>query len=238
MAERSRALQAAGIWAVAFALIALTAVSVVSALWVGGILDTYRDPDLITQAIIDYGIETGAHHAPLDPADPLLASRKIVITADINERTARDVVARLFHLAAIDPDTPIDLYVSTQGGWVDSAFTIIDAMRLIDPPVNTWAIGGCYSAGAMILSAGTGTRYSTDSAILMVHATMEDSEEPFSHGRIGLERYERLWHQTAALPEDWFPLLAESLYYLTPEEALEYGMIDEIVSSVAGPPRR
>ena len=175
-------------------------------------------------------VESGFEDVHLDPTDPLLAARKIVVTNTINERTAKDVVNRLFYLEALDGDSPIDLYISTQGGWPDAAFTVVDAMRMIDAPVNTWAMGGCYSAGAVILAAGTGRRYSTDGAIVMVHTNLIDSTEPFSYGRLDRARYEEFWREAANLPTRWFPMTGEALYYLSPDEALKYGIIDEVLT--------
>ena len=126
---------------------------------------------------------------------------------------------------------------------MDSAFTIIDAMQLIDAPVNTWAIGGCYSAGALILAAGTGRRYATPNAVLMIHASLdEDTKQSYSYERLALQRYERVWRGARQLPDAWFPMVGGEEYYLSPQEALEFKMIDEIrrCASAASPkpPRR
>ena len=136
--------------------------------------DALADPVSIAEPIIDEMLSSIPGNLQLRADDPLITSRKILVTANINERTAKDVVARLLYMNALDPHRPIDLYLSTQGGWVDSAFTIIDAMQLIEAPVNTWAIGGCYSSGALILAAGTGRRYATPNAVLMIHASLDE----------------------------------------------------------------
>jgi len=200
------------------------------------------DPQSIVEGVVDEYLSANPHVPELRADDPLLKSRKILITSNINEFTANEVAARLLYLSAVDPRRPIDLYLSTQGGWVDSAFTIIDAMDLIEAPVNTWAIGGCYSAGALILAAGTGRRYATADAVLMVHASLdEDTKRPYSYERLALERYERVWRDRAALPEDWFPLVGDEEYYLSPDEALQFHLIDEIVpvsSDKENPPPR
>jgi len=185
-------------------------------------------PDTL-EGFLDQQIDAGFADPTLDENDPLLRERKIFLGHDINARSAKDVATRLFLLDGIDHDAPIDLYISTQGGWGDNAFTIIDAMRLIDAPVNTWAVGGCYSSGAMILAAGTGRRRATENAILMVHANLDDSSEEYSFDRLARARYENLWRQTARLPESWFPMTADESYYLSAQEALELGLIDEIV---------
>ena len=106
--------------------------------------------DMFADQHIDAGYEDPVFHSD----DPLLKERKILLGHDINARSAKDVAARLFFLNSVDKEQPIDLYLSTLGGWGVNAFTVIDAMRLIDAPVNTWAMGGCYSSGALILTAG------------------------------------------------------------------------------------
>lgn len=189
------------------------------------------DPQPIIEEVVDEVLSANPREPALRSDDPLLKSRKILVTSNINEYTAKDVATRLLYLNAVDPRRPIDLYLSTQGGWIDSAFTIIDAMQLIDAPVNTWAIGGCYSAGALILAAGTGRRLATPNALLMIHASLdEDSKRPYSYERLALERYERVWRERASLPDDWFPMVGGEEYYLSPKEALQFKLIDEIAA--------
>jgi len=187
-----------------------------------------------SEEFVDQQIEAGFGATAIDVSDPLLAQRKVLLSHAVNARTARHVSSKLLYLDSLDSEEPIDLLISTPGGYVDSAFAIIDAINLIEAPVNTWAVGGCYSAGAMILTAGTGTRYSTDNAIIMVHANLEQSNEAYSYDRIGTARYERLFRETASLPESWFPMTdRDDTYYLSPAEAAEFGLIDEIVAPVA-----
>ena len=181
--------------------------------------------ELLGDKYIDAGFE--------DPVvrndDPMIHDRRIFLGHDVNSRAAKDVVVRLFHLNSLDPERPIDLYLSTQGGWIDNAFAIVDAMNLIDAPVNTWAVGGCYSAGALILAAGTGERYATDDAIIMVHASLADSSEDFTYDRLALARYEKVFRSKAQLPSDWYPMTSDKTYYLNADQALAYKMIDEVV---------
>lgn len=196
------------------------------------------DPEPLIEQVVDEVLSASPHETDLRADDPLLKSRKILITSNINEYTAKDVATRLLYLNALDPHRPIDLYLSTQGGWIDSAFTIIDAMELIQAPVNTWAIGGCYSSGALILAAGTGRRYATPNTVLMIHASLDedskDTKHPYSYEHLALDRYERVWRQRAALPDTWFPMVGGEEYYLSPQEALHFKLIDEI--SPAPPP--
>jgi ATP-dependent Clp endopeptidase proteolytic subunit ClpP len=197
------------------------------------IAENLADPEDLVQDVVDEYLSANPHVPELRADDPLLKSRKILITSNINEFTANEVAARLLYLNSVDPRRPIDLYLSTQGGWVDSAFTIIDAMDLIEAPVNTWAIGGCYSAGALILAAGTGRRYAAQNSLLMVHASLdEDTKRAFSYEHLALDRYERIWRERAKLPDEWFPMTGGEEYYLSPDEALEFKLIDEIAPAM------
>jgi ATP-dependent Clp protease protease subunit len=187
------------------------------------------NPGAIAESVIDELLASMPSDPRLRRDDPLITSRRVLVTENINERTAKEVAARLLYMDAIDHVRPIDLYLSTQGGWVDSAFTIIDTMELIAAPVNTWAIGGCYSAGALILAAGTGRRFATPNTVLMIHASLDDdSKESYSYERLALARYERVWRRRAALPDEWFPMVGGQEYYLSPQEALQFKLIDEI----------
>jgi ATP-dependent Clp protease protease subunit len=190
------------------------------------------DPYWLVQTWVDAVVDAGGPAAAIDPDDPLLAQRMIVITSSINERAAAHVIPRLHYLARRDPRAPIDLLVSTSGGWRDSAFAIIDTMQAISPPVNTWAIGGCYSAGTLIVAAGTGTRIATPDALLMVHANLEDTDEPFAQESRELAREERFWKEHARLPADWV-LDSDQSYYLTADEAKQYGIVDVVQAPAA-----
>lgn len=177
----------------------------------------------------DARIDSGLDDPPFSADEPLLRQRKVLLFHDVNSRTAKDVSGRLMYLDGLDHRAPIDLYISTQGGWEDNAFTIIDTMRMIAAPVNTWAVGGCYSAGALILAAGTGRRYATEDALLMIHTNSVDSEEPWSFDHLAKERYERVYRTTTSLPEEWYPMTDDEKRYLGPEEALKFRVIDEVV---------
>ena len=178
---------------------------------------------------IDSQIDAGFEDPPLRGDEPLLRSRKVLLFQDVNSRTAKEISARLMYLNSLDPKRPIDLYISTQGGWTDNAFTIIDTIRTISAPVNIWAIGGCYSAGALILVTATGRRYATEDVILMIHANLDSPTGAHSYPSLSLERYEGVWKNNSSLPSSWFPMTNDEEHYLSPKEALEYHVIDEIV---------
>jgi ATP-dependent Clp protease protease subunit len=178
--------------------------------------------------VIDRIAETGIAPWNFDANDPLLAKRKILIAAEINERTSKEVIYKLLYLDTLEKK-PIDLYLLTTGGWTDATFAIIDVMCSISSPVNTLALGGCSSAGAMILACATGTRYSYPNSVIMIHSNLEESQEKHSSEIIDKNRIERFWKNSAKLPDHWFPLTGDKEYYLSAQEAKEFDIIDEII---------
>lgn len=230
-------LRAVAAWAIAACLFVLAATAIVMAVWlVEAVEDAQGLSSLIegaTDELADSLTEAGFGYPPADLDSPLLAGRRILITESINERTAKTVVRELLYLDTLDPAAPIDLYIATYGGWLDNAFAIVDAMDAIEAPVNTIAIGGCHSAGSVILAGGTGRRLATPRAIISVHLNREPGDEPFSFALADRQRFERLYRERAHLPEEWFPLTGEREYFMTAEQALEHGLIDAVLGAEA-----
>lgn len=233
MSEPWRVFHTLGIWLGAAALLGLLGVQCAALVWLAGGVERLPDAQVLFDQWVDARLEAGVGSHTVDPNDPLLERRSIVVTTALNERTARDVVERLLLLDARDPATPIDLYVSTPGGWGSSAFAILDTMRLIRAPVDVWAIGGCHSAGAIVLAGASGRRRAAADALIMIHTNLSDGGGPFSYDSRHRERYERIWRERARLPDDWFPMTDDGMYYLTAEEALRFGVIDEIAKQPA-----
>jgi ATP-dependent Clp protease protease subunit len=174
-------------------------------------------------------IDAGFGEEVFDKDDPMLGMRTIIINHDINARTAKDVVARLLYLNSKSKTLPIDLIVSTDGGWYDNAFSIIDTLRMIDAPVNTLGMGGSSSSGALILTCGTGTRKATEDTIVMVHMNLYESEDDYGSSSRNADRVRRVWEKTAQLPKDWFEMNVDNYYYLSADEAKIFGIIDDII---------
>lgn len=208
-------------------VLALQAVGVIQLASAVDALPTTRET---ASTVVDELIEAGWLTISDSGADALLQNRTIVMTHAINEHSSQLIVKALFRLNSQDPTKAIDLYLSSPGGWGGSAFTIIDAIHSLKSPVNTHALGLCYSSCALVLVAGTGQRSAAENSILMVHANLEDSVKPHSYERIDKARYEKLWRDHSKLPGNWFPMTSDKAYYLTPQEALEYAVIDKISS--------
>jgi ATP-dependent Clp endopeptidase proteolytic subunit ClpP len=192
-------------------------------------------PEDIVDLLVDAGIELST--SPVEVS--LLEHRRIVIATAINAATAQRVVRALLLLDAADGNRPIDLYIRTEGGWVDDAFSIINVMQTLQAPVNTHAIGGTHSSGAMILAAGTGVRHAYPFSSIMFHAGLY--EDDGDHGQCTMDnrRLVAFWERHARLPSDWLHTREEKTYFLGPEKALELGLVDQIRTgrpAVEGPP--
>lgn len=185
----------------------------------------YSESQLLVDGLAENGIAT----KPLDPDEPLLKQRTILVAEGMNELSARHVVERLLHLNGLDPEAPIELLLNTSGGWTDSAFAIIDTMRSIDAPVNVTATGGCYSAGTLILAAATGERRATPGAVMSVHVNDYYRDEgEFDTDTQELRRFRRVYERYTDAPREWFDTPGDNQYYFDAERALEIGLIDAV----------
>ena len=185
----------------------------------------------LVDLLVDAGLGASERQTDAD----LLKHRTIVITTDINAITAQRVIKGLLLLNAIDGTAPIDLYIRTEGGWISDAFGIIDIMESISAPVNTHAVGGAFSSGAMILAAGTGIRYGLPNSVVMFHAGKFGDGTEYSNDTIDDDRLLNFWKMHAQLPEAWLSQQKDQEYYLTPAEALEYDLIDQIEPKAVQP---
>lgn len=193
----------------------------------------WKRPDTFTyylsRDLTEALVEQGLFDTDINTADPLLNARKIVITTGMNEKAVHAVVERLLYLDQQDSQKPINLYISSQGGWYNAVFSIIDTFALLKAPVNTICIGGCYSSSALLLAAGTGKRYASPNARVSLHIEyggQGDDDVPFSKSP---ERINKTLQTITTLPKDWFPLEDDRHYYLSAEQALEYHIVDEII---------
>ncbi|MGL4513772.1 MAG: ClpP family protease [Lacipirellulaceae bacterium] len=219
--------------------LATTALCVVAtaAIVVGG-LSAWRAADeaggvpYLADPAIDHAVdrltESGPEPRPIDPDDPLVKLRVVVVTEGMNERTARHVVERLIYLNAANPKAPIELRLATSGGWLDAAFAIVDAMRGIEAPVNVVATGGCYSAGTVVLAAATGKRIVTPSTVLSVHVNAYEPLGEFDIDEHDLRRFRDVYLRYTRVPEEWLDEEGDNQYYLDAEQALDMDLVDEI----------
>ena len=172
--------------------------------------------------------QEGLFYPANDLQDPLLDARKIVIANGMNEHTIKEVVRKLLYLDSLNQQ-PIDLYISSQGGWYDAVFTIIDTFHAIGSPVNTRCIGGCYSASMVLVASGTGTRYALPNAHFSVHIDYGNFDsEPYGEPP---DRVNTFYKNFSDIPQDWLPLENDRYYYFSAQQALEFKLIDHIIDT-------
>jgi len=164
-------------------------------------------------------------------AEQIIQSRTITLINGIYYDESKRVSELLLAIDANESGPEIDLYIDTGGGQTGYAFTIIDTFHMIDSPVNVHVIGRCRSAGAMILVGATGKKTSAPYAAIAPHFNLPTAEHPYTEHHHNLQRFQRLWKENTNLPKNWYPVTLDAgdrMWYLTPEQALEYSIIDEI----------
>lgn len=183
--------------------------------------------------------EKKGHLISTDIMSKLVDERIVFVTGEVNQEMATVVIAQLLYLDAIDNSKPISLYINSPGGEVDSGLAIYDTMQIIKSPVKTIAIGLAASMGAMILSGGTdGMRCALPHANIMIHQPLGGSRGQETEMRIAYEQIKKCRETLEGLliEKSNGKLTLENITenterdnYLTPEKALELGIIDEII---------
>jgi ATP-dependent Clp protease, protease subunit len=173
----------------------------------------------------------------VDFTDPVLNSRKILLFGGIDQRTAEIAIQKLLFLEG-NGHAPIDLYLETPGGDMKYAWAIYQAMTLLHSPVNTYALSECNSAGALLLAAGTGTRRAFHGAVIVIHGLHFHGKPPPGFLDDMQASYTEFWRKRSRLPQSWLPLPFDSFRVLSAEQALEYGIVDEVFDKSKTPPNQ
>jgi ATP-dependent Clp protease protease subunit len=168
----------------------------------------------------------------------LLKDRIIFLGAPIDDIFANLIIAQLLFLEAEDPEKDINLYVNSPGGSVTAGLGIYDTMQYVKPPINTICLGQAASMGAFLLTAGTkGKRFALPNARVMIHQPMGgfqgQATEIDIHAREILkirERLNEIMAKHTGQPLEKIALDTERDYFLSAEEAKQYGLIDEVIT--------
>lgn len=181
----------------------------------------------VAEEVLDKFIEQVALPPRVSWDDPLIEKRTIVLSGEINRNTVHEAISKLLYLDRLSAD-PIDLWIRTGGGWENDAYGLADALRAIKAPVNTWALGGCDSAGAVLLASGTGRRRVLPHTMVSLHFNEDEGGGPHSDEKIGRERDDAFWRARARLPEEFYPVTGDKEFNLSAAEAVKFGVADEI----------
>ena len=171
----------------------------------------------------------------------LLKERIIFLGDEVNDQTANIVVAQLLHLAYEDPKADISLYINSPGGSVYDGMAIYDTMNFIAPDVATYGIGLQASMGAFLLSSGAkGKRFALPHAKVMIHQLSSGTRGKVTDMEIDLRESLGVKEMLAKiLAKNTGQKLAkvktdmERDYWMSPEEAKSYGLVDEVLSKLA-----
>lgn len=168
----------------------------------------------------------------------LLKDRIVMITGEINDHLASIVTAQLLFLDAEDHTKPISIYINSPGGSVSAGLTIVDTMNLIKAPCHTTVMGVAASMGTIIASSGEkGYRFMLPNAEYMIHqplggtgfAQQSDIEITAKHISRTRERLEKILAQNSGKPQKQIHKDCERDYWMSAEETLQYGFIDQIL---------
>lgn len=183
--------------------------------------------------------QTGRSERAYDIYSRLLKDRIIFIGTPIDDNVANTVIAQLLFLQTEDPDKDIHLYINTPGGIVSSGLAIYDTMQYVKSNIATYCIGQAASMGALLLAAGTkGKRFALPHSRIMIHQPMGGFQGQATdieiHAREILrikDILNRILAEHTGQPIEKIQADTDRDFFMSGEEAKEYGLIDEVIYS-------
>ena len=188
---------------------------------------------------IPYVVEqTGRGERSYDIYSRLLKDRIIMLSGEVNDQVASSVVAQLLFLEAQDPDKDIYFYINSPGGVITSGLSMFDTMNYIKPDIVTICIGQAASMGAFLLASGTkGKRYSLPHARIMIHQPSGGAQGQSTDIQIQAQEIQRLKDTLNEILAEQTGKTAKKIEkdterdkFMSAKEALEYGLIDKILT--------
>ena len=194
----------------------------------------------VPQSIIPMVIETSPRgERAFDIYSLLLKERIVFLNTPINDQVANVIIAQLLFLEREDPDRDINLYITSPGGVVSAGLAIYDTMQLINPDVSTICLGMAASMATILLSGGAkGKRYALPNSTIHMHQPLGGAQGQASDIEIAAREIIRLQDKLRSMlaentgqPYDKIATDTDRDYYLTADQAAEYGLIDEILGA-------
>ncbi|MBO4816471.1 MAG: ATP-dependent Clp protease proteolytic subunit [Clostridia bacterium] len=191
-------------------------------------------------SLVPYVIEqTGRGERSYDIFSRLLKDRIIFLSEDVNHVTASLVIAQMLFLESEDPDKEISFYINSPGGSITDGMAIVDTMNYIKCPVSTICIGLAASMGSVLLASGAkGKRYATPNSEILIHQPLISGGLSGQTTEIKIhadhmvktrEKLNKLLSEKTGQSLEQIEKDTERDHYMTAEEALKYGLIDEII---------
>lgn len=183
--------------------------------------------------------QTGRGERSYDIYSRLLKDRIVFIGTPIDDHVANLVVAQMLFLQMEDPKRDINLYINSPGGSVTAGLAIYDTMQFVTCDVATYCVGVAASMGAVLLTAGTkGKRYALPNSDIMIHqvsggaqGTASDVERTVEYMFRLKKRLIKIMAHHTGRSEERIKEDSDRDYWITAEEAKEYGLVDEVVKS-------
>ncbi|MCD7893320.1 MAG: ATP-dependent Clp protease proteolytic subunit [Erysipelotrichaceae bacterium] len=171
----------------------------------------------------------------------LLEDRIIMLCGEINDEMASSIISQLLYLESIDKNSDIDMYINSPGGSVSAGLAIYDTMNFVKCDVATISIGLSASMGAFLLAAGTkGKRAALENSEIMIHQPLggiqgqaSDMEISTKHILKQKDKLNKLLAQMTGQSLRRIKKDTDRDYYLNAYDALEYGLIDEVLKNIA-----
>jgi ATP-dependent Clp protease protease subunit len=190
--------------------------------------------------------QTGRGERAYDIFSRLLKERIIFIGQPIDDVVASLAIAQLLFLEAEDPEKDIFLYLNTPGGYVSAGLAIYDTMQYIKPDVATICMGQAASMGAVLLAAGAkGKRSALPHSRIMIHQPLSGAQGQASdieiHAKEILtlrQKLNEILSQHTGQPVEKIEKDTDRNYFMSPEEAKEYGLIDEVLVKKEKSPKK
>jgi ATP-dependent Clp protease protease subunit len=189
--------------------------------------------------VIPMVIESGTRgERAFDIYSLLLRERIVMLGMPINDQVANVIIAQLLYLEREDPDKDISLYIHCPGGIISSGLAIYDTMQLIKPDVSTICVGLAASMGTLLLCAGAkGKRYALPNSTIHMHQAVGGAQGQASDIVIAAREIARqqdlikdIIVKHTGQPIDKVTHDTDRDFYLNPEQAVEYGIVDEILT--------
>jgi ATP-dependent Clp protease protease subunit len=185
--------------------------------------------------------QTNRGERAFDIYSRLLKDRIIFLGTPINDDIANLIMAQLLHLEGEDPDKDINLYINSPGGSVTSALGIFDTMSFIKPKVSTICMGQAASAAAILLAAGEkGKRFALPHARVLIHQPHGGAEGQSTDIEIAAKEVQRIRDlldqilaDATGQEKDKITADTDRDFIMTAEEAVAYGIVDQVIQSRA-----
>jgi len=192
--------------------------------------------------VIPMVIESGARgERAFDIYSLLLKERIVMLGMPINDQVANVIIAQLLYLEREDPDKDISLYIHCPGGIISAGLAIYDTMQLIKPDVSTICVGLAASMGTLLLCAGAkGKRYALPNSTIHMHQAFGGAQGQAADIEIAAREIMRMQELIRGILVKHTGQTLEKIthdtdrdFYLNPEQAVEYGLVDEVLGKSA-----